>query len=49
MVKRDGKIYPGSGRPSNNSDATKKAQLQRKMDKKMTAMGEERKTKKKEK
>ncbi len=46
---RDGKLHPGSGRPNTLPDATRKAQLQRRMDKKLEEMGGQRKPKKKEK
>ena len=49
QIARDGKLYAGSGRPSHLPDKAKKAALQRKMDKKLGEMNEERskKTKKK--
>ena len=42
QIQRDGKLYAGSGRPSHLPDKAKKAALQRKMDKKMGEMSEER-------
>ena len=44
---RDGKLYPGSGRPPTRPDPVRKAQLQRKLDKKLGEMSDGRKVKKK--
>ena len=49
MISRDGQLYSGSGRPSKKPDAAKKAQLKFRLDKKLSGMEEERRTKKKEK
>ena len=46
-ITRDGKLYPGSGRPPTKPDPAKKAQLQRKLDKKLGEMSDDRKAKKK--
>ena len=35
QISRDGKLYSGSGRPSMLPDPTRKAQLQRRLDKKL--------------
>jgi ATP-dependent RNA/DNA helicase IGHMBP2 len=49
QISRDGKLYPGSGRPTAASaDPGKKAVLQRKLDKKLGDLEEKRKTKNKE-
>ena len=45
QISRDGKLYSGSGRPNTLPDPTKKAQLQRKLDKKLSEMNDHRKTK----
>ena len=45
QISRDGKLFSGSGRPTTLPDPTKKAQLQRKLDKKLTEMSGERRTK----
>ena len=46
-ITRDGKLYPGSGRPPTRPDPARKAQLQRKLDKKLGEMSDGRKAKKK--
>ena len=48
QIGRDGKLFPGSGRPDFKPDAVKKKQLQKKLDKKIGEMEEERRAKKKE-
>ena len=45
QISRDGKLFSGSGRPNMLPDPTKKAQLQRKLDKKLTEKSDERRTK----
>ena len=45
QIARDGKLYSGSGRPNMLPDPTRKAQLQRKLDKKLTEMTDQRKSK----
>ena len=45
QLARDGQLYPGSGRPNFKPDPVKKAQLQRKMDKKLEEMQGARKRK----
>lgn len=47
QLSRDGQLYPGSGRPNFKPDPVKKAQLQRKLDKKLDEMQGARKPKKK--
>ena len=47
QISRDGKLYSGSGRPSMLPDPTRKAQLQRRLDKKLNDMTDQRKTKSK--
>ena len=49
LISRDGVLYPGSGVPSKKPNATTRVHLQRKLDKKLTALEEQRKHKKKEK
>ena len=49
QISSDGKLYPGSGRPNFKPDAVKKAQLQRKLDKKLEEMQSSRTKKTKEK
>merc|ERR1711860_186186 len=46
QLSRDGQLYPGSGRPNFKPDPVKKAQLQRKLDKKLDEMQGARKPKK---
>lgn len=46
-ITRDRKLYPGSGRPPTKLDGAKKAQIQRKFDKKLGEMSDGRKAKKK--
>ena len=46
QISRDGKLYSGSGRPSHLPDPTRKAQLQFKMDKKMSEFNDNRSKKK---
>ena len=43
QISRDGKLYPGSGRPNFKPDANRKAALQRKLDKKLGEMQDSRK------
>ena len=45
QISNDGKLYPGSGRPSNLPDARRKANLQAKLDKKLEEMESSRKSK----
>ena len=45
QLARDGHLYPGSGRPNFKPDPVKKAQLQRKLDKKLDEMSDSRKRK----
>ena len=45
QISRDGKLYSGSGRPNMLPDPVKKAQLQRKLDKKVSDMTDQRKSK----
>ena len=40
QIARDGQLFPGSGRPSHKPDPVRKAQLQRKLDKKLEEMQE---------
>ena len=47
QIARDGKLYSGSGRPNMLPDPTRKAQLQRKLDKKLNGMTDQRKPKSK--
>ena len=47
QISRDGKLYSGSGRPNMLPDPVKKAQLQRKLDKKVSDMTDQRKSKSK--
>ena len=49
LISRDGVLYPGSGVPSKKPDATTRVHLQRRLDKKLTSLEEQRKHKKKEK
>lgn len=49
QISRDGKIYSGSGRPSMKPDPAKRAQMQKKLDKKLNSLIDERKPKKPEK
>ena len=49
QLARDGKVYPGSGRPEGKTDPAKRRQLQCKLEKKLGEMEEQRRTKKKEK
>ncbi|XP_059090373.1 DNA-binding protein SMUBP-2-like [Tigriopus californicus] len=49
QISRDGRIYSGSGRPSMKPDAVKRAQIQKKLDKKLNSLSDERKPKKPEK
>ena len=49
LISRDGVLYPGSGVPSKKPNATTRVHLQRRLDKKLTALEEQRKHKKKEK
>ncbi len=49
QISRDGKLYAGSGRPDMKPDPVRKAQLQRKLDKKLNELGDERKQKPKKK
>ena len=49
QISRDGKLFAGSGRPSFKPDPDRKAQLQKRLDKKLGGMEDERKTKKKDK
>ena len=43
QLARDGQLYPGSGRPNFKPDPTRKAALQKKLDKKLGEMQENRK------
>ena len=45
QIFRDGKLFSGSGRPTTLPDPTKKKQLQRKLDKKLAEMSDDRRTK----
>lgn len=45
QISRDGQLYSGSGRPDKKPDAVRKAQLQRKLDKKMSDLEDQRKSK----
>ena len=47
-ITRDGRLYPGSWRPPTRPDPARKAQLQRKLDKRLGEMSDGRKAKKKE-
>ena len=49
LISRDGVLYPGSGVPSKKPNATTRVHLQRRLDKKLTTLEEQRKHKKKEK
>lgn len=49
LISRDGVLHPGSGVPSKLPDARTRAHLQRKLDKKLTGLEEQRRHKKKEK
>ena len=49
QISRDGKLYSGSGRPDMKPDPVRKAQLQRKLDKKLNELGDDRKVKPKKK
>lgn len=49
QISRDGKLFSGSGRPDMKPDPVRKAQLQRKLDKKLTELEVDRKTKPKKK
>lgn len=46
QIARDGQLYPGSGKPNHKPDPVKKAQLQRKLDKKLEDMQQTRAAKK---
>ena len=43
QLARDGQLYPGSGRPNFKPDPTRKAALQKKLDKKLGEMQDNRK------
>ncbi len=45
QISRDGQLYSGSGRPDKKPDPVRKAQLQRKLDKKVTDLEGQRKSK----
>jgi len=45
QISRDGKLYSGSGIPDKKPDVVRKAQLQRKLDKKVSEMEDKRKSK----
>lgn len=47
QIRKEGKIYSGSGVPSKEVDPAKRAHLQRKLDKKLSEMSQQRKIKKK--
>ncbi|XP_067137867.1 DNA-binding protein SMUBP-2-like [Centruroides vittatus] len=47
QIRKQGKLYSGSGVPSKKSDPTTRAHLQKKLDKKLSEMSQQRKTKKK--
>ncbi|XP_054722427.1 DNA-binding protein SMUBP-2-like [Uloborus diversus] len=49
QIRKDGVLYPGSGRPQKKTDAIKHSYLQKKLDKKLTELSQQRKSKPKPK